>query len=155
MNLGELIDNFNLLCDSYFTEIIKVTGNKKINSVYQTAKIAKMLDNKKLINICIDKIYKYRTQINERNFSFFDNEVKHVKDAEFINELNVLTTVWPELSDVNKNIMFDYLVQMILCCDIYMAIVVGGSKLMYNINIKKNESDTNKSTEKTNGKIKE
>ena len=53
--------------------------------------------------------------------------------------------VWPELSDVNRNIMFDYLIQMILCCDIYMSIVVGGSKLTYNVKkVENNISKLNK-----------
>ena len=139
MNLGEIIDNFNLLCSTFFSELYKVTNSGEVSKLQLRANMVKQFDKKIMINIFIDKFYKYRASVMSKSIKDFDRIATTIKDDDYSGEIDVLFVVWEQLSENNKKVMFEYLYQMILCCDLFMSTVVGSNKLNYSVTLKKQD----------------
>jgi hypothetical protein len=131
MNLGQAIENFNLLSQTLFSELAFITNDRGVQSLLIKSKLAVKIKQEILITQFIEKFYKYRDLIHGKDYIHFDNNVHVVQDAKFNNDLAILFCVWDKLSDSNKQVMFSYLTQLLICCDIYMSIIVGCDRLEY------------------------
>ena len=131
MNLGQAIENFNLLSQTLFSELAFITNDRGVQSLLIKSKIAVKIKQEILITQFIAKFYKYRDLIHDKDYLHFDANVHVVQDAKFNNDLTILFCVWDKLSDSNKQVMFSYLTQLLICCDIYMSIIVGCDRLEY------------------------
>jgi hypothetical protein len=129
MNLGETIDNFNVLSQTLFKELASTTKNKRVKTLSIKSKMAVSHKPKILITNFIDTFYKYRHLVHERDYKYFDENINEVVSSIRNDDLSVLFNAWGSLTAENKKVMFMYISELLNCCDTYMEIVVGNKRL--------------------------
>ena len=129
MNLGETIDSFNVLSQALFNELASTTHNKGVRTLALKSKFAVTNRPKMLITGFIETFYQFRHLVHEKDYLYFDANVNQVVSTIRNDDLSILFGAWSSLTESNKEVMFMYIQQLLMCCDIYMDIVVGNKRL--------------------------